>query len=1638
MLVMSMFRLGEATNPGPIGEVTLQIGCVNPTGLLGKGDLIRDLPKSLGHTIWAVSETHLSAPGRSKLSKELNTCKAGYRMQMGADVPLRSSSVSALGGKQRGVGFLSTAPCRSMTHNWDAQKWRTNRIHASCFQIGSRWIQGGVVYGFSALPTSPDTREKTEQLCKVLDNRIVESSHGLRFIAGDFNQENGILPSMEKWLNSGWVNAQQWAKDTMNQQIFKTCKGVTTKDHIFLSPELAMYLQKVCVDDSYFKDHACLWTEFTDLGKPPMLPLWKQPHPIEWKQILPDEEEENSQSYQARCHDNQTFTSQSKSESTTEQYADIGRNLEEAANNILRASNKPGLQGNQIGRCQTLEVKWVQEFSAPPKHGLECDVQPTFHGINLQHAQWLRQTRRCASLSQVVKQCDNTDDKRSQHRDKLWQSICSASGFGLSFAEWWKTLENPNLPLLPGPPPTYHQAGILVVGMEKQLRKFEADLDKQRMQAARKRRQDDPNVIFRDLRTDPPQPVQMLINQIKSTITHVDEEDHSVEVQPPVAWKDDRPVIINGIQVPVIHSEPDKLWLEDVTHASEHDSIVQEEYVGELTKLFESFGKEWTNRWDRHRNTEDSFWDPIVALAKQVLPKPPPMEVSPIGYDEWMAAVRAKKSKGAIGPDGISKQDLLHMPRPLVEKLLSLISKVENGEKWPQQAVTGFVIALEKTYGAKTVDQYRPITVFSLVYRTWGSIRAKQILRHLEPLSPHTCTGNLPGRNAAQVWNGIQASIEESLYTKVAIGGAVLDLVKAFNLLPRIPIMMIMEHLQIGTGILSAWTSALTSMHRRFKIHNCVGPPILPTTGYAEGDALSVTAMLGANLACHAWFRLRFPSLTLWTYVDNIELTGTKVDNIENGLIGLQKFADLMDIQIDDKKTYVWSTDANDRKTLKHSNFIIKHWARDLGGHMQYTMQVTNATVATRCNQMEPLWGRLARSPATYLQKVRACKAKAWPAGLQAIGSVHLADEHFEKLRTGMIRGLEIEHAGTSPLAHLSLVEDAHADPQFVALLDTVFSFRVHNHTDRVAFVLGEVARSTRQRPLPGPCSVLTVRLHQIAWAWVRDTVFVDHRGLECDILSAPSQEIRARLKQGWEARVKAIVGRRHTMKGLELMSANLTRIGQEKFMPDQLAILRASLNGTFFTTDKMKYWKNHEITDDQRGKCKHCGEVDSQLHRHWFCRAFQKCRQHVNPEAIVALSEMLPCISVHGWMPEPPALKEFQKALMNIPDASQDFLWPCNIANHLYLFTDGGCLSPTQREGRLAMWGVALGQIEMDSFISISGGLVPGWTQTALRGEIWAAISACKFGFYSGKTFELFIDNDEVYRKVQRFRKRRCKLHPNQKDVDLWIELAQWMNSTHHLLTDVTKVVSHQDPLMAKTDGEQWIWRGNDAADSTATSVLQTYPEVYQQWKQLQKEIATTAILRQAVHSTIVAIGIEAVTHRPTQTPSNPDKKPPRVLSKQVVRLNLQFPNVAEIPLRYNVPHLERFLEWLRGLEDPLAPVALISWFQLSVLYDHQMKHPGYRYFKSKKRWLEVTPEMKQAKFLGRTNSLARFIQGLCEMAKWPCKVLHVRPSSLAIGFWTQCVAIKLRSDLYDTAEQLLREHQSCFKSVRSMTNLD
>ena len=110
----------------------------------------------------------------------------------------------------------------------------------------------------------------------------------------------------------------------------------------------------------------------------------------------------------------------------------------------------------------------------------------------------------------------------------------------------------------------------------------------------------------------------------------------------------------------------------------------------------------------------------------------------------WLATVRSRKKSAAVGPDGFSRLDLLNMAPSGVRAIVNILNRVENGEPWPQSWMTGIIHALEKKHNACKVTDFRPICIFSLIYRVWGSIRARQILHHLAQSAPDELMGNRP------------------------------------------------------------------------------------------------------------------------------------------------------------------------------------------------------------------------------------------------------------------------------------------------------------------------------------------------------------------------------------------------------------------------------------------------------------------------------------------------------------------------------------------------------------------------------------------------------------------------------------------------------------------------------------------------------------------------------------------------------------------------------------------------------------------------------------------------------------------------------------------------------------------------------
>lgn len=433
------------------------------------------------------------------------------------------------------------------------------------------------------------------------------------------------------------------------------------------------------------------------------------------------------------------------------------------------------------------------------------------------------------------------------------------------------------------------------------LKGLESNLNAKRCQEAKQRRKDDPAVIFQDLRDEKPMPVQMLVEQKRAIIEEIDVEESAIITTQDVPWNKAEPIQCQGRSIEVIEAEESKIWITSTDGLETGMTVEQENYVGRLTDLFAKFGQEWSARWDRHLNVDSQRWDPLVQFAELALPKIPAMEYQPISKEMWYHALKSKKKKAATGPDGVSRQDLLHLPEAATEAILQMLAGIEQGNEWPRQLVVGVVAALAKIPTATTTNHFRPITILPVAFRTWSSIRARQILQHLQKVTPPTCAGSVPGKQAADVWYNVMVQVETAQCSQTTLAGGVVDLEKASNMLLRMPVLEFLRILGVPPQILLAWSKALVALERRFTIHQCMGPPLKSTSGFAEGCSLSVTSMLAANIVVHQYMLRRYPQVMLWTFVDNWEVTGPDANSILDAIDGLHA------VQMQCVKPWTWS-----------------------------------------------------------------------------------------------------------------------------------------------------------------------------------------------------------------------------------------------------------------------------------------------------------------------------------------------------------------------------------------------------------------------------------------------------------------------------------------------------------------------------------------------------------------------------------------------------------------------------------------------------------------------------------------------------------------------------------------------------------
>lgn len=421
---------------------------------------------------------------------------------------------------------------------------------------------------------------------------------------------------------------------------------------------------------------------------------------------------------------------------------------------------------------------------------------------------------------------------------------------------------------------------------------------------------------------------------------------------------------------------------------------------------------------------------------------------------------------------------------------------------------------------------------------------------------------------------------------------------------------------------LSTWMQAINRLQRMFIISGACSPPIASTTGFPEGDALSV------NAAFHAITNQAISPGWVFSYVDNWEMITHQVDQVDEALAQFRHFATLTHLTLDEKKTYTWSTTAIGRKALRARQFHVKLDGRDLGGHMQYSLRHTMYTLKARMQSCEHLWTWLRRSPAPVQQKLKVIQTVAWPRCLYGVSTVRVGKDHFAKLRAQAMSSLGWNKKGASSHLQFALVQQCKYDPEAAAAWDTIKSFRTHADPTIALPLLNQLVANPPVRLKPGPCATLLEWLHLLQWRWVGDGYVEDHWDCQWHLLDTPIQHLSSRFAQAWALRTGQQHHGRDTLQGLDLVDRAFTMSDQRRWTDQQSAMMRTSLNGTFYTRDKQIHSGKIAST-----LCAWCEQPDSLDHRIWHCPHFEDLRQAIPTEdqqAIQAMPHPPPRL-VHG-----------------------------------------------------------------------------------------------------------------------------------------------------------------------------------------------------------------------------------------------------------------------------------------------------------------------------------------------------------------------------------------------------------------------
>ena len=390
-----------------------------------------------------------------------------------------------------------------------------------------------------------------------------------------------------------------------------------------------------------------------------------------------------------------------------------------------------------------------------------------------------------------------------------------------------------------------------------------------------------------------------------------------------------------------------KPWIQSLTTPLGQIKTSRTDIIQTATDFYANLYKSST------QNANSSLVQFISKPAEEVAPVPPKMR------SEVRKALRDLKVQKSPGEDGILNEYLKAGEDELAEPLTDCFNKIILTEEIPESWLTNNIILLHKKGSKDDVNNYRPISLMSTIYKLFSAIITRRINPCLRENQPVEQAGFRAGFSTIDHIQSVAQVMEKAQEYNLDLYMAFIDFAKAFDSVEHVSILTALQNQGVEEKYIRIIAQIYSSMTAKIRLER-EGNSFQLRRGVRQGDPISPSLFISLledifrKMTMDWGFQIDGTKLQELRFADDIILFATSAEDLRRGIQEVAQQSRKAGLELNAKKTKLMTNSTEDIIKLDNQELEYVNEYTYLG----QTMSFNNATRKEIQRRISAAWSK--------------------------------------------------------------------------------------------------------------------------------------------------------------------------------------------------------------------------------------------------------------------------------------------------------------------------------------------------------------------------------------------------------------------------------------------------------------------------------------------------------------------------------------------------------------------------------------------------------------------------------------------------------------------------------------------------------